>query len=125
MSFITVGELFFGAFKKKWGADRLAALNARLRSVVIVPYDIEVCRTYADLKARLQSAGKVVACNDLWIAACAVRHSIPLVSNNRAHFKDIPDLILISEQAIVEQIKSQGTLDLDTSSSGDEPPSSQ
>lgn len=124
VSFVTVGELLYGAYKKNWGADKLSALNARLRSVVIVPYDIEVCRVYGDLKARLQKSGTVVACNDLWIASCAVRHSIPLVSNNRAHFERIPDLILITEQPAIEQIRSQGELDLTagSSSSEKEPP---
>ena len=33
----------------------------------------------------------------VWIAALAVRHSVPLVSNNRKHFKRVPGLVLISE----------------------------
>jgi tRNA(fMet)-specific endonuclease VapC len=110
--FVTVGELLYGAYKANWGTDKLGALQARLRSVVIIPYDIELCRVYGDLKARLSRSGKTVACNDLWIAACAVRHSVPLVSNNRAHFEGIPDLILITEQAVVDQINSQGKLEL-------------
>jgi predicted nucleic acid-binding protein len=105
-----VGELLYGAYKKNWGSDKLGALHARLRSVVIVPYDLEVCRVYGDLKAKLQKNGRTVACNDLWIAACAVRHSIPLISNNRVHFDGIPDLILITEQTVVAQIQSQGKL---------------
>jgi len=62
-----------------------------------VPYDFALCVTYGDLKATLQDKGKTVADNDLWIAACSVRHSIPLISNNRSHFEDIPELLLISE----------------------------
>jgi predicted nucleic acid-binding protein len=38
-----------------------------------------------------------LADNDLWIAALAVRHSVPLVSNNRTHFQRVPGLVLISE----------------------------
>ena len=120
MSFVTVGELLYGAYKKNWGADKFAALQARLRSVVIVPYDIEVCRVCGDLKARLQKIGRTVACNDLWIASCAVRHSIPLVSNNRAHFEHIPELVLISEQPVVSQILSQGELKYPTPSPSSE-----
>ena len=44
VSFITVGELFFGAFKKKWGESRIDDLKDSLRSVTIVPYDEGVCR---------------------------------------------------------------------------------
>ncbi len=119
VSFITVGELLFGARKKKWGASKIADLNQRLRSVVIVPYDREICATYAELKARVQETGRPVADNDLWIAACAVRHQIPLVSNNRAHYEHIPGLVLISEAPVVREIESQETLDLAEASSTD------
>jgi predicted nucleic acid-binding protein len=39
----------------------------------------------------------VIAPNDLWIAACALRHSLTLITNNRKHFCDIPGLSIISE----------------------------
>jgi tRNA(fMet)-specific endonuclease VapC len=112
VSFVTVGELLFGAKKKKWGAAKLADLNQRLRSVVIVPYDRELCSTYADLKTRVQEAGRPVADNDLWIASSAVRHNIPLVSNNRSDYEHIPGLVLISEAPVAEAIASQGSLEL-------------
>ena len=96
ISFITVGELYFGAEKRKWSGKTLRNLEERLKAVVIVPYDIELCRTYGKVRVSLP-AGLVVAPNDLWIAACAIRHSIKLVTNNRKHFERIPNLILISE----------------------------
>ena len=110
VSFVTVGELLSGAYKKKWGSARIADLNQRLRSVVIVPYDLKLCETYGDLRRKLYEAGRVVAPNDLWIAACAIRHSLPLVSNNRSHFEDIPGLVLISEAPVIKEIASQGVL---------------
>jgi predicted nucleic acid-binding protein len=111
LSFITIGEILFGAVKDRWGAYRLKELRSRLRSVAIVPYDFVVCETYANLKEQLRTVGRCVADNDLWIAACAVRHSIPLVSDNRAHFDNIPGLVLISEAPIIKEIESQGTLE--------------
>ena len=107
MSFVTVGELLFGAYKKNWGNDKIEDLNRRLRSVVIVPYDREICNAYAGLKSRLQPQGRTVSDNDLWIAACAVRHSIPLISNNRKHFEVVPGLVLISEEPVIKEITSQ------------------
>jgi predicted nucleic acid-binding protein len=62
-----------------------------------VPYDEAICDVYAELKAELSAAGYCVESNDLWIAACAVRHSIPLITNNRSHFENIPRLSIISE----------------------------
>lgn len=110
VSFVTVGELLFGAYRKKWGPARLADLNQRLRSVVIVPYDFALCETYGELKTKLEQSGKIVGANDLWIATCAIRHSIPLISNNRADFEDIPGLVLISEAPVIKEIASQAVL---------------
>ena len=108
VSFVTVGELLYGASKRKWGEKKVDALKQRLQSVIIVPYDYAVCATYGDLKSKLASSP--VDCNDLWIASCAVRHSIPPISNNRKHFEKIPGLVLISEAPVFEQIKSQNRL---------------
>jgi predicted nucleic acid-binding protein len=98
VSFITVGELLFGARKRNWGARKVADLRLRLRSAVILPYDLALCEAYGNLKAAVYSSGRVIADNDLWIAACALRHSVPLISNNRAHFEGIPGLVLKTEQ---------------------------
>ena len=62
--------------------------------------DLAVCRAYADLKTQAktrQGSDRVVSDNDLWIAACAIRHNIPLLSNNRRHFEGLLGLQLISE----------------------------
>ena len=107
VSFVTVGELFFGAYKKKWSAARIAAMEDRLRSVLIVPYDEGVCRTYGEIRARLEERGTPLASNDVWIAACAIRHSIPLVSNNLGHFEKVPGLVLKSEAASMAEMKSR------------------
>ena len=126
VAFITVGELLFGAFKRKWGARKIDDLKRRLRSVVIVPYDSRLCYTYADLKVKTTTAGRPRPDNDLWIAACAIRHSIPLVSHNRSDFEGIPGLVLISESQVIKEIRSQ--LDLPkaitpAASNEQEPPS--
>lgn len=82
-------------------------MKDRLRVVTIVPYDETVCRVYGEIKAACESRGKVVGDNDLWIAACAIRHSIPLVSNNFKHFNRIPGLILKSESQAMQEMQSQ------------------
>lgn len=96
VSFVTVGELFYGAEKKKWSGKTLSHLQEKLKAVVVVPYDEELCRAYARIRAALPN-GIVVAANDLWIAATAVRHSIPLITNNRKHFGHIQSLTIITE----------------------------
>ena len=106
VSFVTVGELYFGAQKGNWDERKIDRLVDRLRTVTIIPYDRGVCETYARLKASLPK-GRTIADNDVWIAACAVRHSMPLITHNRKHFCDFRELILISEQTIADEIASQ------------------
>lgn len=112
VSFVTVGELLFGAKKRNWGTTKIADLERRLRGAVIVPYDRFLCDTYGRLKAETRTAGVVVADNDMWIAASAVRHNVPLVTHNRKHFERIPDLVLISEEPVIREITSQAPLPL-------------
>ena len=59
---------------------------------------METARRYADLVARLRrgSALGQRSKSDLWIAAWAVQHSAPLVTADKIHFRDIPNLELIS-----------------------------
>jgi predicted nucleic acid-binding protein len=97
VSFVTVGELLYWGNKNNWGQPRIDDLKVRLQAVIIVPYDYEVCLAYADLKHRVKSSGNNASDNDLWIAACAIRHSITLITNNRRHFEIMPGLSLISE----------------------------
>jgi tRNA(fMet)-specific endonuclease VapC len=110
ISFVTVGELYYGAYRRGWKAERIAELKDRLRSVTIVPYDEQLCITYARIRAETERKGNPVAPNDLWIAASAIRHSIPLVSNNSKHFDTIPGLILISESQAMKEMQSQLSL---------------
>jgi tRNA(fMet)-specific endonuclease VapC len=98
ISFITVGKALFGARKRKWESKKISNLRLSLHNLVILPYDMALCEVYANLKAELYAMGRPMTDNDLWIAASALRHSIPLVSNNQAHFEGIPGLTLRTEK---------------------------
>lgn len=71
ISFITVGEMYFGARKARWNKAKIERLEKRIRSVVVAPYDLAVCEAYGRLKAALRK-GRTIEDNDIWIAACAV-----------------------------------------------------
>lgn len=100
LSFITVGELYTWSVRKNWGAKRVVDLEQRLRAAVIVPYDLELCKKFGQLKAELLASGIAVPTNDLWVAVCAVRHSLPLITHNYKDFRRIPHLNIISEAEI-------------------------
>jgi tRNA(fMet)-specific endonuclease VapC len=99
ISFTTVGELLEGAVLGGWDEVKTARLESAIHAVTVIPYDHEVCRVWASLCLLKTPSGspRNVAVKDRWIAACAIRHNLPLISHNRRHFQDIPGLTLSSE----------------------------
>ena len=103
LSFITVGEQYAGYFRKiargEWSVAHLQRFELRLQSVVVVPYDIEICKVFGELRTLKNPNGsdRTIGTNDLWIAACAKRHSLTLVTNNRRDFENIAGLTIICE----------------------------
>ena len=100
VSFVTVGELYYWAARGSWGPPKLEFLEEKIAAAIIVPYDVEVCKTYARIKNGLKTTSgshRLVGDNDLWIAVCAVSRAIPLITHNRRHFEGIPGLTIISE----------------------------
>jgi tRNA(fMet)-specific endonuclease VapC len=99
ISFITVGELYYGAEKSNWGERKRLQLESMLRNFLVVPYDHEIAKSYARVLVERQSGGRPISFNDAWIAACAVRHSVSLVTHNTKDFEGISGLDLITEDA--------------------------
>jgi predicted nucleic acid-binding protein len=97
ISFITVGEMYFGAENRNWGDGKRKQLETALRNFVVVPYDHEIARCYGRLVAQRKRNGRPIAPNDAWIAACTVRHGVPLITHNSKDFKDITGLSVVSE----------------------------
>ncbi len=53
--------------------------------------DAETARRYASLRRELDAAGIALPPHDYWIAALAVQHGLPVVSN-QVHFDRVPAL---------------------------------
>jgi len=95
ITFVSVGEFYKGAYKAGWGPERLARLEEWMRNVVVLPYDAGVARTWGHVAAQLEKQGQLISENDVWIAACCIRHGLPLITLNRAHFGRIPELRIL------------------------------
>lgn len=98
IAFITVGEMYFGAENRNWGEKKRKELETTLRNFVVIPYDHEIARCYGRLMAERKRIGKPIAPNDAWIAACAARHAVPLVTHNAKDFDGITSLEVITEK---------------------------
>ena len=84
ISVITVAELHAGvlaAADVDIRARRLATLNV-VADVEALPIDTAVAEAWALLRVRLAEAGRRLNVNDLWIAATALAHGLPLVSQD-------------------------------------------
>ena len=64
----------------------------------MIPYDHEIARCYGRLVAERKRNGKPIAPNDAWIAACTVRHNVPLVTHDDKDFEGITGLKIITER---------------------------
>ncbi len=100
ISFITVGEMYFGAEKARWGEQKRQKLETTLRNFLVIPYDHEIARCYGRLVSERQRIGKPIAPNDAWIAACTVRHGAPLITHNPDDFIGISGLSIVTEHQI-------------------------
>jgi predicted nucleic acid-binding protein len=97
ISFITVGELRFWARSRRWGSAKTEHLEQTIQSFLVLPFDDAVAHAWADIATEAKANGRDrVDRSDWWIAACAIRHGVPLVTHNRRDFEGISRLTVIS-----------------------------
>lgn len=102
IAFVTVGEMFYGAECANWGNKKRKQLETVLRNFVVIPYDHEIARCYGRIASERKRSGRPISPNDAWIAACAVRHGVPLITHNLKDFAGIVALEIITERDYVE-----------------------
>lgn len=95
VSFMTVAELDRWALARNWGEVRRARLEEHLRNFVVHPFDRRLCLEWAEVTQSAERSGNPIRCSDAWIAATAKMHSIPLVTNNVAHYSSIEGLTVL------------------------------
>lgn len=81
-----------GEFSEGFGDIRHPACAAMLARFDILPMDESTAHHYAVATRLLRGQNQLNGANDLWIAAAAIAHAMPLVTNNSAHFSRIPGL---------------------------------
>ncbi len=84
VSVVTLAELHAGVLAARdtsTRARRMATLEM-LGGVQTLAVDDEVAKIWARLRVELAEAGRRINVNDLWIAATAVRHGVPVVTHD-------------------------------------------
>lgn len=84
VSFVTVGEMYFGAAKANWGEQRISKMETILGRYTVIPGTSDVAKRYGDVR---KAFDQQVGTNDMWIAATALAHDLPIITNNLTHFE--------------------------------------
>lgn len=90
ITFTIAGEMAAGA-----SLDERSAWEEFLSSYRVLGCTTDVCWRYGELYRHLQGQGALIGANDLWIAATALAHRMPVVTRNTAHFARIPGLEVV------------------------------
>jgi len=91
---VVLGELSYGARKSgqvQVNLDRIKDFEA---VVSVLPVNAATAEHYGIVKEALRAKGRPLPENDIWIAAVAVQHGLPVVSRDQ-HFREVDGLELV------------------------------
>jgi tRNA(fMet)-specific endonuclease VapC len=92
ISVITWGELLYGAEKSQQSKKAVQLLEEFKSFIPVLPMPETAGKTYGAIRALLESKGKPIGNNDLWIAAHAKAAALTIVTNNEREFQRVPGL---------------------------------
>ena len=96
ISTMTLGELRLGVLQARdpVAASRRLSTYQLAQRFEALPVDSAVSDSWALLVSKLRAAGRKAPVNDSWIAATAIAHRIPVVTQDN-DYDDMPDLRVI------------------------------
>ncbi|MGI9009437.1 MAG: type II toxin-antitoxin system VapC family toxin [Streptosporangiaceae bacterium] len=96
ISAITLGELRLGVLQARdpEAASRRLSTYQLAQRFEALPVDALVSDAWALLVSKLRASGRKAPLNDSWIAATAIAHQIPVLTQD-SDYDDLPDLEVI------------------------------
>lgn len=96
ISTVTLGELRLGVLQARdpVAASRRLSTYQLAQRFEALPVDSAVSDSWALLVSKLRAAGRKAPVNDSWIAATAIAHRIPVVTQDN-DYDEMPDLQVI------------------------------
>ena len=91
VSSTVLGELYYGARKSAHVAANLDRIEQFASSVQVLNCDAATAQLYGNIRDALRSKGRPIPENDIWIAAVALQHGLPLATRDD-HFKEVDGL---------------------------------
>jgi tRNA(fMet)-specific endonuclease VapC len=97
---ITVYELLFGVAR----SQKQIGEEALVRVMTVLSFDDRTARRAAKLHVELIRRNDEIGIKDLLIAAICLEHSLPILTLNERHFSRVPQLQVISPQALLSRM---------------------
>jgi predicted nucleic acid-binding protein len=96
VSVVTIGELRAGVLSADDPTSRAIRLDTLMRALTTtaLPVDGPVAVAWAELRSVLREAKRRMPVNDSWIAATAIAHGMPVVTQDD-DYTDVPGLEVI------------------------------
>ena len=91
ITFTIAGELACGQ-----SAAPVADWKRLCKPFAIIPWTLDISWQYGEIYRYLANAGTMIGTNDLWIAATALVHGVPVVTNNTSEFSRVPGLAVMA-----------------------------
>ena len=92
ISFMSVAELFYGAEKSDYVVENTRLIEEFLLTIEVINSDMEILKKFGEIKAKLGSAGNILADADIFIAATTLTKCTMLITGNLNHFRRIEEL---------------------------------
>jgi tRNA(fMet)-specific endonuclease VapC len=90
ITFTVAGELACGD-----SASALHAWRQLCKPFPILPWTIDIAWQYGESFRQLKRTGQLIGTNDLWIAATALAHGMPVVTRNVEEFQRVAGLSVV------------------------------
>ena len=90
LTFTIAGELAAGR-----SSGQREAWEQFIAPFRLLPCTTEVCWRYGEMYCFLRENGMLIGSNDMWIAATALAHGMPLVTRNERHYRRVPGLVVV------------------------------
>ena len=88
---VVLGEYYFGIRQSRHRSRYEEWLRRYLPLAEIAAVTSATAAAYADIRLGLKRSGNPIPPNDVWIAALARQHALPVLSND-AHFDAVADV---------------------------------
>jgi tRNA(fMet)-specific endonuclease VapC len=95
MPIIVLGELYTGAYRGSLRTKTLREIQSFLTMVSIFQPDEITADHYGQIQAELAKTGTPIPQNDVWIAALAREHRLPVATRD-GHFTLVPGLTVLN-----------------------------